>query len=328
MSLGAGVAKIAAKVDDFLHRNRDRADLCNSFPTGTPVLMADGTHQAIDDIETGDQVLAYNTANGTWSPREVTNQWSHVDQGDIVKIRLTDGSTVSATDHHKFWTQHNGWVYAENLQPGDLLVAPTNNPTVADITYWPEGPNTVWELTVDTHHTFAVSTGSSDVVVHNQGGDCPLDLGLPSELQVSADALDHIFRGSRGGGFHHRPDGFDPVTGGSSTFTGSIFKTPVNGEAFYQAWVKVKKADGSYQVKPSTFFPDSWDRQRITKSIEEAYTKAIANPDGKITGSYSIRSEDLAGNPIQIFLDADGNLTSAFPDIPLDNSNLGLKPTV
>ncbi len=33
----------------------------NSFPTGTPVLMADGTHKPINQIEPGEQVRAYNT---------------------------------------------------------------------------------------------------------------------------------------------------------------------------------------------------------------------------------------------------------------------------
>jgi len=141
----------------------------NSFPTGTQVLMADGSRKAINLISVGDMVMAYNTDAAVWSPRMVLDQWSHLDTGEMATLTLIDGSEVSATDHHLFWVNDLGeWVEAEDLAPGDLLLTPGGVTTLAEVDLWDTDGTLVWELTVDIDHTFTVHTGTADVLVHNE----------------------------------------------------------------------------------------------------------------------------------------------------------------
>ena len=180
-------------------RPRDRdddsdVDVCpiNSFPTGTLVLMADGSSTPIEAIDAGDRVLAADPVSGAWQPRAVLAQWSAVDRGEMATITLTDGSVVTATDHHQFWVDGSGaWVDAEDLQPGDLLLTPDGVATVAAVDVAAPTTTLVWELTVAVDHSFAVSTGSTDVLVHNAG--CSLDKSDRQTRPLSTEELEHAF---------------------------------------------------------------------------------------------------------------------------------------
>ena len=143
---------------------------CNSFPTGTLVLLADGSRAPIDQIEPGDTVVGYDTETGVFGSHQVLDQWSHLDDGDMVTVTLEDGTSVSATDDHLFWlADDRSWVEAEDLQAGDqLLDADGTTETVTNVdVYTPAGGELVWELSVADVHTFTVHTGTADVVVHN-----------------------------------------------------------------------------------------------------------------------------------------------------------------
>ncbi len=152
--------------------NRNR-DVCNSFPTGTLVLMADGTHQTIESIEAGDRVLAANEESGVWTSRLVLDQWSHLDDGLMATVTLTDGSQVSATDDHMFWVASDGsWRELDNVEPGDYLLTPDGVTEVAAVSVNAATETLVWELDVAIDDTFAVFTGTSNVLVHNTS--CPV----------------------------------------------------------------------------------------------------------------------------------------------------------
>ena len=151
--------------------------------------MANGHHKHIDQITPGDMVLAYNTDTQQWSNREVINQWSYLDTDQMATLTLTDGSQVSATDHHPFWVaDSDAWVDAEDLQPGDNLLTPGGVTTVAEIDLWDSNPTLVWELTVATDHTFTVAAGEHDLLVHNNV--CGLD------LKVDPNTGSHILNGA------------------------------------------------------------------------------------------------------------------------------------
>ena len=142
---------------------------CNSFPTGTPVLMADGTYRAIDQIRSGDLVLAADETTGVWSERVVLDQWSHQDNGQMATVTLADGSQVTATDHHQFWVSNDGaWVDLEDVQTGDSLLTPEGVTEVLGVVLSAPTNTLVWELDVAIDNTFAVHTGTADVLVHNQ----------------------------------------------------------------------------------------------------------------------------------------------------------------
>jgi hypothetical protein len=162
---------------------------CNSFPTGTLVLMADGTRRPIDQIRPGEQVLATDPTSRQWRAVAVLSQWSHQDDGSLATVTLTDGSTVTATDHHQFWVDSTGaWVELEDLQPGDHLLTPQGVTTVAAVTEAPPATNLVWELDTASPDTFTVHTGTTDLLVHNAG---PCDgNGNPSGAWTDADRAD------------------------------------------------------------------------------------------------------------------------------------------
>ncbi len=180
--VGSAVGCVTAGVLDsaFARFSRQADDIrlparCNSFPTGTLVLMADGTRVAIEDIEPGQSVVGYDTDAGVFGSHEVLDQWSHLDDGDIVTIGFDDGLRVSATDHHLFWLADDQvWAEADDLVEGDRLLDVDGSPvSVTGITIdRPIGGELVWELSVADVNTFTVSTGAADVVVHNASTEC------------------------------------------------------------------------------------------------------------------------------------------------------------
>ena len=140
----------------------------SSFPAGTPVLMADGSYTAIDLIWPGDDVIAYDLETETWGAQEVIDQWSHPDTGALSTVELVDGSTVTATDDHRFWVDTTQtWTELQYVQPGHTLLAPTGLVTVAAVSTTAPQNSTVWELTVANDNNFTVSTGTADLLVHN-----------------------------------------------------------------------------------------------------------------------------------------------------------------
>ncbi len=79
----ADLPGLMKKIDDWLTRRNnggdddggegddtDAGDACptSSFPTGTEVLLADGTRRPIDQVHPGDMVFAFDPKNGSWAP--------------------------------------------------------------------------------------------------------------------------------------------------------------------------------------------------------------------------------------------------------------------
>ncbi|MEP1122621.1 MAG: Hint domain-containing protein [Ilumatobacter sp.] len=175
--------------DDNDNDNDNDVSTCgvNSFPTGTSVLMADGTRRPIESVRPGDLVSAANTATGQWSPRRVLDQWSYLDDGRMATVTLSDGSSVTATDHHEFWVADDGeWRELDEVRPGDFLLTPDGVSEVDSLHVTGIRDTLVWELDVAVDDTFAVHTGTQDVLVHN--ADC-----APGDL-TAADLMDPDFR--------------------------------------------------------------------------------------------------------------------------------------
>ncbi|MFG3643429.1 polymorphic toxin-type HINT domain-containing protein [Micromonospora sp. NPDC047762] len=174
---GAGAVKKAVK--------GKRPSGCNSFLPGTPVLMADGSYKAIEEIQLDDVVWAADPESGKDGARPVTALITGSGQKTLVDISIDSDSdgvadgTVTATDGHPFWVsnQHE-WLRAEHLKQGDLLLSPDGArvSVIAVVAYGAVA--TVHNLTVDDIHTYHVLVGDTDVLVHNQGGldeICELD---------------------------------------------------------------------------------------------------------------------------------------------------------
>jgi RHS repeat-associated protein len=149
----------------------------NSFVPDTPVLMADGTRKAIEDVEVGDLVLATDPETGETTARPVTALITGEGSKDLVQITVdTDGAggaaegVVIATDQHPFWVTDDGtWVDAEDLTAGDLLRTPDGDLVeVTGVRAFTTAAR-VHNLTVAGVHTYYVQAGAAELLVHNCG---------------------------------------------------------------------------------------------------------------------------------------------------------------
>lgn len=139
------------------------------------VLMADGSQKPIEEIRVGDKVLATDPETGISASKEVGDTITASGVKDLVEIAVTDGnggsgenSSTIATANHPFWeptTQK--WVNAASLFPGQRLRTSAGTwIQIASVTRWTTTQR-VHNLTVDDFHTYHVTVGSTDVLVHN-----------------------------------------------------------------------------------------------------------------------------------------------------------------
>ncbi|WP_328721872.1 RICIN domain-containing protein [Streptomyces sp. NBC_00247] len=162
----SAVTGIAAKVFQKLKA----ACLKDSFPAGTPVLLADGASKPIEEIGVGDKVLATDPSADITRSASVTGTLSHP-ADRLLLITLADGGQIRTTPGHRLWSPGRGWVQASELRVGDPLRTASGTsdgivgigPVVA--------PQTVWDLSVADLHTFYVLAGATPVLVHNV--NCP-----------------------------------------------------------------------------------------------------------------------------------------------------------
>ncbi|SHK76461.1 RHS repeat-associated core domain-containing protein, partial [Nocardiopsis flavescens] len=137
-----------------LRRPSGGGEGCNSFVPGTHVVMADGSTKPIEEVETGDEVLATDPETGEQSARTVvativgsgakmlveitidptTERDAPEDEtvsAGVVEVDAEDagipgpvaaGDVVIATDEHPFWVPDlKAWVDAIDLAPGMWL---------------------------------------------------------------------------------------------------------------------------------------------------------------------------------------------------------------
>ncbi len=143
----------------------------NSFDGDTAVLMADGTRKRIRDVRVGDRVLATDPVTGRTEARTVTALIVGQGLKHLVAVSVGTGhgmATLTATDHHPFWDDvDHAWVDADDLTSADELRTPTGSHLPVTATREYDRTQTVYNLTVDTLHTYYVLAGQTPVLVHN-----------------------------------------------------------------------------------------------------------------------------------------------------------------
>ncbi|WP_405888984.1 polymorphic toxin-type HINT domain-containing protein [Streptomyces sp. NBC_01136] len=195
LKLGSGAVDIIHEEVDFAE---DILAACedNSFPAGTQVLLADGTHKAIGALRTGDLLLMTDPTTGRSQVEPVTATYAHP-TGQLLDLALTGGGHLTTTPHHYVYAVGRGWVFASDLRIGDRLRNPDGAEQAVTAVRTADGtPRTVYDLTVDGTHTFYVRTGATaaDVLVHN----C---LNLLKDELAHEDAhtiSDHVAEGAYG----------------------------------------------------------------------------------------------------------------------------------
>ena len=88
------------------------------FVAGTFVSVNDGL-KPIEDIEAGDYVWSENPATGEVGLKRVVRTFIN-EKSVIVKVTVND-EVIETTEDHRFWVEGKGWVYAEDLEEGDVL---------------------------------------------------------------------------------------------------------------------------------------------------------------------------------------------------------------
>lgn len=153
---------------------------CNSFPAGTQVLLANGSHKPIEAVRAGDSVLATDPGGEAELTRArpvlSTPSTSAYTDRTFVRLSVTDASdpaggtvpSVTSTENHRYWLpERQAWVTAGELRAGDRLrTAEGSQVTVSGTARFTERLET-YDLDVSGIDSYYVRVGTQDVLVHN-----------------------------------------------------------------------------------------------------------------------------------------------------------------
>ena len=143
------------------------------FVAGTPVSTEEG-QRAIEEVEAGDKVWAYDEETGEKGLKEVEEVF--VSETDKLVHVETDKEEIVTTELHPFYVEGLGFVQAGCLQEGyELKCLDGKKETITGIRVeWLEEAITVYNLEVADYHTYYVG----DVLVHNKCANPSGDEGL------------------------------------------------------------------------------------------------------------------------------------------------------
>ncbi|MEU1374206.1 polymorphic toxin-type HINT domain-containing protein [Streptomyces triculaminicus] len=150
---------------------RGKSDPCHSFTPGTEVLLEDGSSKPIEDVRTGDKVLATDPETGETTAREVVATFDTEHDKNFTDLTVeTDrgAASIIATDTHPFWeTDGKKWVDAGDLRPGTHLRGADGETLQVTSARHFVKPQRTHDLTVRGVHTYYVLAGATPVLVHN-----------------------------------------------------------------------------------------------------------------------------------------------------------------
>ena len=150
------------------------------FVAGTDVLLADGSSKPIEDIETDDEVIAYNPESDQTEKRRVVRTYVHEDK-PTYNVVVEDGEKVTATSEHPFMVEGKGYTPVDELEKGDRLVRPDGS-TIEVLSINATGEvATVHNFEVEGLHNYYVRAGAEWLLVHNACG-----------VQIASGKLDYL----------------------------------------------------------------------------------------------------------------------------------------
>jgi hypothetical protein len=112
--------------------------------------------------------MAADPITGQRGPRQVLDLIRHGGEHTMIAVRLADGTTIDATDHHPFWVKRGTdgeWVDAIDLRAGDQVQTADGDLLVVESTGIRVQELPAYNLTVADLHTYFV--GADSVLVHN-----------------------------------------------------------------------------------------------------------------------------------------------------------------
>ncbi|MFI2487394.1 RHS repeat-associated core domain-containing protein [Promicromonospora kroppenstedtii] len=206
-----------------------KGDTCNSFVSGTGVLMADGSRKRIEDLEPGDEVLAGDEKTGDRTgSRLVTASITGAGMKTLVTVTVRDddgdNQKIVATDGHPFWNpEEHTWVKAIDLESGDWLKTSAGTWVQVAAVDAHRKRAAAHNVTVDRDHTFYVLVGATPVLVHN----CD-----KAGLAAAERAGNHFDRpGGATGALRSAEQGWfaDPLSSGARNVHPSVAGSPAPG---------------------------------------------------------------------------------------------------
>lgn len=180
-----------------------------SFSPDTLVLLADGTKRPIAALQVGDRVWSTDPDTGQTGGQLVQAVLVNHDT-DLLDLTVTNPADVTSVVHttakHPFYSPIRteartagdrvtglanttgtvdapaaGWVDAQDLRPGDQLATPFRDSVAHVAGSTPvSGSADMWDLTIETTHTFYIATPTANVLVHN----CPTPAATPHGPQT------------------------------------------------------------------------------------------------------------------------------------------------
>lgn len=91
------------------------------FPSGTKILMADGTEKVIERVRKGDRIWAFDDSELKGKKAIVNGVMSRVVNEELITIELEDGKALEMTSEHPVFTKR-GWIEAGNLNEDDEVL--------------------------------------------------------------------------------------------------------------------------------------------------------------------------------------------------------------
>ena len=143
------------------------------FVAGTKVVMADETEKNIEDIKDGDMVLSYDVETKTLKASKVVGTPINYSTGQIMTVKLADGTEIRSTLYHPYYTKEGFKSYTNyNGLPaltesdfvmndkGDFIAITSLSTTNL------ANNETTYNLSVEGTENYFV--GKSHVLVHNK----------------------------------------------------------------------------------------------------------------------------------------------------------------
>ncbi len=159
------------------------------FAAGTVVVTPDGP-RAIQQVEKGMKVFAFDLNTGQWLPAKVRERLSTLYEGDLLEVRAGQVA-IQATGNHPFYVMSGEglerrpaprevsveeqraaragrWVQARDLQVGDVLMSQIGERLSVTGLASRQAKSTVYNLDVEGFRNYAVTL--KGILVHNKGG--------------------------------------------------------------------------------------------------------------------------------------------------------------
>ena len=137
------------------------------FVAGTKVLTETGLVN-IEDMQVGMKVYSYNEETKEVELKEVLRTSETKAYKDMVKVTV-NGDVIESTSKHQYYVLNVGWVYAQDLKIGDILLNSDGKEVIVEEVEFFGNDGTdlkiVYNLEVDGNHNYFV--GEENVLVHN-----------------------------------------------------------------------------------------------------------------------------------------------------------------